>query len=586
MKKILMLFAAAALMFAACNPKEQPKDPSKDPSKDAPVSADPSVDPGKTEEKLSVDLTRRNFDIAGDFDYDIAIDGKTATIQLAYADKDEAQALDIEFIGLPSGVEADYTNPYDYSDGKTQEIVFKKAGSTDESKWDKWTVGVDVAAEIPHFVELSVAGVEITSAEQTIKMAGGTDLSKLVVEYVVSPEGSVVKADGVAIASGAEVDFSDMLNGVVISIEGGEETFTVKIETSGIHKITRVWGKYAKPVTVEDDGWYTNKLGLDWTVKGNWDRNVAIDDKYVYLAATESNAGTAGDYLAKIWAIDINNPDNVKELKIPEGLSAQHKTAGLAIAPDGNGTRLLFCTMAMAAAHKYEIYSYTSPDADPELVASFPYSDIGKRVGDRITFFGTWQDGEICSVSWTDGSAIIIPVVAGKDRKEFFTADLKNGGLTATVGGNGAKLVKYSNDEYIWCGTGNPIVMSRDGNTFTQKLLTTKDQGFGSPIHGFNFFTVKGERYAVFAGRVNSFQSSNVRIFPLSDDSLQTSLMDADPFAKSWKFGLGDPDIEQNETAGYKDANGIADTAVREIGGVTYIVAAGCGSGISLFKAE
>ena len=68
MKKILMLFAAAALMFAACNPKEQPKDPSKDPSKDAPVSADPSVDPGKTEEKLSVDLTRRNFDIAGDFD--------------------------------------------------------------------------------------------------------------------------------------------------------------------------------------------------------------------------------------------------------------------------------------------------------------------------------------------------------------------------------------------------------------------------------------------------------------------------------------------------------------------------------------
>ena len=104
MKKILMLFAAAALMFAACNPKEQPKDPSKDPSKDAPVSADPSVDPGKTEEKLSVDLTRRNFDIAGDFDYDIAIDGKTATVQLAYADKDEAQALDIEFIGLPSGV--------------------------------------------------------------------------------------------------------------------------------------------------------------------------------------------------------------------------------------------------------------------------------------------------------------------------------------------------------------------------------------------------------------------------------------------------------------------------------------------------
>ena len=70
------------------------------------------------------------------------------------------------------------------------EIVFKKAGSTDESKWDKWTVGVDVAAEIPHFVELSVAGVEITSAEQTIKMAGGSDLSKLVVEYVVSPEGS------------------------------------------------------------------------------------------------------------------------------------------------------------------------------------------------------------------------------------------------------------------------------------------------------------------------------------------------------------------------------------------------------------
>ena len=585
MKKILMFAAAALLTFAACKPDNSGTnpDPSKEPSKEP--SENPSVDPGTPEEPVSVVLLSRNIDVAGDFEYEISIIEKKVIISLAYADKDEAKALDVEFIGLPTDIEADYVNPYDYSDSKTQEIVFKRKGSTDSGKWDKWTMGVEVDAEIPHFISLIVGGYDITSAEQTLRFDNGTDLTAITVEYEVSPEGAVVTANGQPFESGDAVDFSDKLNGVKIAVQDGEEEFLIKAETSGLSSISRVWGHYVAPVSVTDT-WYTEKLGFDWSIKGNWDRNVALDDKYVYLAATESDAGTAGDYLAKVWAIDIADPDNVISMSVPSDIPAQHKTAGLAIAPDGNGTRLLVCTMAMGAAHKFQVYSYTSPTAAPELVLDVPFSSIGERIGDRITFFGTWQKGEICSVSWASGAAYIFPVTDGKVSTTFIKADLKNGGLSSTVGGNGAKLVKYSDIDYLWCGTGYPIVMKREGNTFTQVAATDKDNNFGSPNHGFNFFEVNGSEYAVFAFRENSFQDSGIRVFELTQPDFKESILNNPIAEHSYKFGLGDPDIDNLGKAGQKDANGICDTAVRVIDGKVYIAAAGCGSGISLFKVE
>ena len=155
------------------------------------------------------------------------------------------------------------------------------------------------------------------------------------------------------------------------------------------------------------------------------------------------------------------------------------------------------------------------------------------------------------------------------------------------MGGNGAKLVKYTDREYLWCGTGYPLVLEREGNTFTQTCLTTKDQGFPSPAHGFSFFEVTGEKYAAYTYRVNSYKSSELRIISLNHDTLAQSLEENNMHEHSWKLGLGDPDLDENNaSAGLQDANGISDTAVRIIDGTVYIAAAGCGSGISLFKAE
>ncbi len=584
MKKIGMLAMAALLLLAGCKPSGpvNPQNPSKDPSRDPGSSTDPVA-----EEVLKVNLTSRNIDVAAVDDYDVSFVNKAITIFLNYADREEAQALDVTFINLPADVEADYKNPYDYSGGKTQEVVFKRKGSTDESKWDKWTLAVEIEAEVPHFTSLTVAGTDITATEQKVHLPSGTDLSKLVVEFTVSPEGSVVRADAQVIASGDEVDFSDRINGVVFTIEGSEESYKVIAETSGISTITRVWGRYVNPKSVDYDNWYEDKLGFSWKQKANWDRNVAIDDNYVYLAATESNDGADG-VLAKIWAIDINNADNVKALQIPADIPAQHKTAGLAVVPDGNGTRLLFCTMAMNNAHNFQVYSYTSVDAAPELVLDVPYANLNKRVGDRFTFFGTWQKGEICTVSWSDGTAFIFPVENGKVSATPVTANLRNGGLTNDVAGNAAKLLYVKDNQYVWTGIHLPVAYTRDGNTFVQtQVATTGATGFPKTAHGLVFFEVNGERYGAFTARVNSFQSSALRIFPVGTDaSVADILALEDPFAKSWKFGIADPDVEQNEAAGEKDGNGVADTAVRVINGTVYLVSVGCGSGISLFKLQ
>lgn len=556
MKKVLMFFAAAALTLAACNPKEQPKDPSKDPS------TDPSKDPGQTEEKLDVALTRNNFDIAGEFDYDITINGKTATIQLAYEDREEAQALDLEFINLPKDVEADYTNPYDYSDGKTQEIVFKKAGSTDSSKWDKWTVGVSVAAEIPHFVELTVDGIEIIHAEQTIMMSSGVDLTKLVVEYVVSPEGSVVKADGVAIESGAEVDFSDMLNGVVITVEGGVETYTVKIETSGISGIEKVWG-YS---WASDGGdWYGNCYQ---GVFDHNDRNVALDNKYAYLSAS---TGASKDF--GIYAIDLSDSRNVIRLST-EGMATDacaHPVSDINVISDGNSTKLLVSNLTTASGHHLRLYSYDNPTSSPVLFMDYALTSTA-RFGDKFQVIGDLSSGELVFFDSASRNTVYVFTISNGVVDVANPLILK---ADTTLGNNVSGCYKYSDTEYMYAGNSlDPIVFRREGNNLVTAYVT--DMRYS--VHGINFFEFNGQKYMTWMKFIDTQTNAELRIGALYFDTLAESLEKNDFTEHTIVRKLSE------ENSSYQNGNQAGDIDIRVIDGTTYVLANACGTGISLFK--
>ena len=107
MKKIFSLMSAALVLFAACEPAPTPE--------------------------VSFTLTNDNVEVAGlSADYLVVVDAaaKTAAIEVAYADKDQLQALQVNFVGIPSDVTVENFT-FDFSTGATKEVAVSQNGATD-----------------------------------------------------------------------------------------------------------------------------------------------------------------------------------------------------------------------------------------------------------------------------------------------------------------------------------------------------------------------------------------------------------------------------------------------------------------------
>jgi len=551
--------SAALVLFAACQPKEDPK--------------------------VSFMLTNDNVEVAGlTADYLVVVDAAnyTAAIEIAYADKDQLQALQVNFVGVPSDVTVENFT-FDFSNGATKEVAVSQNGAT-----DTYVFSATVAKPEPKFVTMSLvpsklttdeegaevyvpAGAEAAVAGGVAKLKGSANLQVVAFNYTVSPANTKVLVDGQEIATGAIVDFSDKVNGVTFTLkcEDVEETANVKVVTTGFSSIERVWGRYVKPETVETN-WYEALVE-----NGNNYRNVAMDGKYVYLP----KAGGP-----EVNVIDAMTGEFVKQLDLTgvEKGNATHATSSVQVADNNGSSVVLVANLVTAANANLKVYAWSDLDAAPTLALDYVLPEV-HRYGDKFQFEGTWANGRLIFVDYNKSDNRTVAIFNVTNGVVSTEPTIGYVGDVLTTGNSICGLYKYSDTEYIWAGTGNYLAtFSVAGDTFTKTYQPADGASYSHPMHDVHFITYNEQEYAVYCRLLNGYQDAAVRFMELNGDSLKASFESADVTTDK-QVALGDP--EKEYVTALKNSNGCGGCDVYQAAdGTIYVVGCAPGTGVSVFK--
>ena len=538
--KIFKLFPllALAVAAAACQPEQEEQ-------KGAPVS---------------FQFSEKNILVSGlEQDYLLSVDnsGRTVDIFVDYADKENIKALQIEFSGLEEGVEARYETVYNYSLGP-QTVVFVKK----EVEFP-YLFSVQVGEPTVEFLSFTVAGQSALGG--TVQMTSSDDLSALPVEFEVSPADSKVFLGHLEISSGDTFDFSDKLNGLTFVARCGasEQSLNVKVVTTGINSVKRVWGRYYKPFSEgEDATWFGTKVVGDANVL----RTVAMTDEYVFLSKDKDEVNPLGG----VYAINIENPDDVKLLS-QEGFAEGTRVFGITALEN----TVLVATFNMAAGSVFRIYGYEDIDSAPRTLVEYTLPEA-MRLGDRITADGNWESGRILVYDSTSGNKVLSFGIRNKlVNKKPQVIDLD------TKLGNYAAFYPYQANQYIGgAGTGTHL-FTLDG-TSAIKQFTFDSAIIAAPTLGIRFFECNGENYMAYVVLRSSYQDGQFRISPLRGESLEESI---NAITKSYAFYLGDPNATEDGVY-VMNANASGEGYLRQIGDKLYYAAFVTGTGLSLFEIQ
>lgn len=337
--------------------------------------------------------------------------------------------------------------------------------------------------------------------------------------------------------------------------------------------VIRMWGKYS----TETASW-SDYLG-DFTAGA--DRNVALDDNYIYIAETNTSKN--------LWAISLQDPGIYKRL--PVGTVADEGIFYLScprIIPntsaDINGGKDVLAVSNMNAGDP-KLYVYADGiDADPRVINMSTWAS--RRLGDTFTFWGSMQDGMLFfkDFSSPDGTVtfklnglnamwlmgrIVAPAAVGAGAYFPFPDNI-NQGVSSVRGGETAWLTTASKDLYTLEGADKEPTLAELSGYFADTA--------------FRFFEFDGKRYIAYTRQVSP---SDGRLFILEGEAGQ-----------SWPGMLEERNVIyqaaiQNDTEqeGLDDTpspkasgNSGMDLDVRIAGNEVYIAVVKQNVGLSLFR--
>ena len=346
-------------------------------------------------------------------------------------------------------------------------------------------------------------------------------------------------------------------------------------------KVQRVWGKYS----TADASWNEYYGGTP-----NTDRNVAMDDEYIYIAETNKTKN--------LWAISITDPSVVK--KLPVGTVKDEGTFYVACprviknsydAINGGKDVLAVCSMTWGNPN---LYFYTNGIEEDPVVMVMETWGAERRLGDTYTVWGSLQDGMVFFKDFEDATAVMTFRLFGKAdgsnslQGRFVMADGSGAGSYFPYPEDIKKGIYASRDDRKawWVTTATDPLTATGGNDCTR---TQFDSGYYTNVPSFQFIEWGGKRYVAYTRQVSSTDGRLIIMEGSASDGWQ-ALINAHKvvYQASVQTEAAFPDGEWHQEMDQPSPKGSGnsgmDLAVREIDGALYIAVVKQNVGLSLFK--
>ena len=359
-------------------------------------------------------------------------------------------------------------------------------------------------------------------------------------------------------------------NGVVI----GENVVYLVVNSPNVKTgLVRVWGKFWK----DDKGW-ADPLVPDLDGK---DRNLAIDDNFVYIPQTSAD-------VANIHKFDLKSGSYIGTLPVNSDMNAGIHWVSCARMMDNtdpavNGGKdfLVVCNLAESGQKLYFAAYVNSTDSEPVTLYNV---NSTRRFGDKFTVWGNYQVGKFYLRSYdNDGMTAYINLPEKAER----TAGNYTSGIWGWLEPGPGKLpLDDANNisEYKLIPGQTKIALISTNSDAGLHLLDDKTQIAVYPglarCFGFNFFQHKGQDCIAF---VSLFDKSKPKLVILkgswsSVDALKDALDTQNVLYEAPLQSKDDMDAE-----GLSGANSVGDCCVRIIDGKVYIAAMAQRTGLSVF---
>lgn len=418
--------------------------------------------------------------------------------------------------------------------------------------------GVTASADIQNKIN---AGYEITQGEDKIIL------------YLQNNLSSVIEAGSTFDVVGFVTPYN-----AVKQIKIFEDNAISNVVAPG-PKVERVWGLYNSGAEVD---WFKDIDAGGAKLAATTDRNIAMDDDYIYFAKSSS-------YPA-ILAVDKNNPTDAtksKKLNIDGIAGGTHAISCVRIVKNTdasvNGGKDILLVSNLKGDYELKVYAYLNGiDAAPTQVLIWQWDNHAnasdwRRYGDKFTVTGTWQSGAIWFQGWSDGKALYFPVKNGTIEKPNEVSHVIDPTASAIKdiavypGQESEILVTSYNKAAFWTNSGN-----KNANNWV-----TWDEGAAMDnlknSYGYNFFEFNNKKYIAYTLVEDTTHS---RLQVMEDTGAFKASLDA----KEGLFELPLQNADDFKTASPAAGGNNGDCTVRVIGDEVYILAMHTDCGLSLFK--
>ena len=344
-------------------------------------------------------------------------------------------------------------------------------------------------------------------------------------------------------------------------------------KSTGEIVITREWGKYS----TADASWNEYFGGTAGS-----DRNVAIDDDYIYIAETNKTKN--------LWAISVTNPSQVRQLPVgtvkDEGIFflscpriLKNTDANI------NGGRDVLAVSNMNEGDP-TLYIYDKGvNSDPSVLNMTTWA--GRRLGDTFTAWGSLQEGTLFFKDFNSNQGTVTFLLSGKTTGTLY---LRGRVVAPPVTGAGAYFPFPENinagpcttrgGQDSWICHASKDLFSLEGADNNPELIPLS--GYYSDT-AFRFIEFGGKRYIAYSRQVSSTDGRLIILEGKMDESWETIL---ERRTVVYQAAIKEGAELQEEYAESPRASGNSgmDLDAREIGGDYYIAVVKQNVGLSLFK--